>query len=308
MYLTQEQANDKDLIVRLASQAMQRPVKTVQALNGQISYNYEINHDTIFKLPSHRTNEEYWIDQSQYMPQLQKKLTYQIPVPIAHEIKLPQGKVTACFYPKIQGHTFSKSSFYQKPFSQKVTFFEELSDAVYQLHNIQPDSLPVKFKTYLDRIALFLFKDSPNKQKEFKTRVQYFFQEKGVPLQHNILCHTDLHSGNVVLDSKNHIVGLLDWDSLCLGASFMEFHPLLYRSDDLNLFRQIYQKCTNQNVNEKATKCMEELYTMLFLYAFSSLTSPKNFKEKNKPCLISKKDIQRVFSVDTDRWTNFGRD
>ena len=103
------------------------------------------------------------------------------------------------------------------------------------------------------------------------------------------------------------MVGLLDWDSLCLGDSFMEFHPPLYRPDDLNLFRQIYRKCTNQTVNEKATECTEELYDVLFLYALSSLTSLKNFKKKSTPRLISKKDIHRVFSTDTNYWSNFGR-
>ena len=39
MYLTQEQANDKDLIRELAGQMIKEKANDVRALNGQIAYN-----------------------------------------------------------------------------------------------------------------------------------------------------------------------------------------------------------------------------------------------------------------------------
>ena len=309
MYLTQEQANDKDLITELSQRALQKTVKSIQALNGKISYNYELNGDTVFKLPSHRTTPTSWVQQSHYMPCLQEKISYQIPIPNIHQFQLPQGEIIGCFYPKIQGHTFSKSSFHQRSMAQKVAFFEELSEASYQLHTVSPESLPTKFQPFLTHIAQFLFKNSPQKQEEFKTNITHIFQSEGIPLSYSALCHTDLHPENVILDSKNHLVGLLDWDSLCLGSPFMEFHPPLYELNDLNLFQQVYQRTAKTPIDKAIIKYMNDTYeNMFYLYAFAHLTSPENFKPKNKPHLLSQKDIQKIFSTDINRWANFGRD
>ena len=55
MHLTWTQANDSALIKELASQALCSPVLDIRPIGGHISYNYEVNHNTIFKLPGRRT-------------------------------------------------------------------------------------------------------------------------------------------------------------------------------------------------------------------------------------------------------------
>ena len=309
MYLSQEQANDKDLIRELAGQMIQDKAHDVRALNGHIAYNYEINHKWIFKLPSFRTNPDLWIAQSQYMPKLQQQLKYQIPVPKIQHFGLPQGKVIGCCYPKIQGKIFSKSNFCQLSLSQKGGFFEELAQAIEQLHAVSPDSLGYSFNDTIEQLSKFLFKDVPDKEKLFTQRIKKSFHERGISLKNDLLCHTDLHANNVVLDSRNHIVGLLDFDGLSLGDSFMEFRPNLYDSKDLNLLRHIYQQKTTHPIDVKATKCMEELYEQAFLfYSLGSFVKSANTRLKPKTELISKKEISHIFKTNTDHWSHFGRD
>ena len=103
MYLTKPQSEDKDLIAQLAAQAIHGPVYNVRPLGGRVSYNYEINRKTVFKLPSRRTVPERWIEQSRYIPDLQEHLNYQIPMLHASFLHLPSGEhIIGCSYPKIQ--------------------------------------------------------------------------------------------------------------------------------------------------------------------------------------------------------------
>ena len=241
------------------------------------------------------------------MPKLQEQLKYQIPVPKVQSFGLPQGKVIGCCYPKIQGKIFPKSNFNQLSLSQKSAFFEELVQAIEQLHAVSPDSLGYSFNDSIEQLSKFLFKDMPDKEKLFTQRIKKSFHERGVHLKNNLLCHTDLHSNNVVLDSKNHIVGLLDFDSLSLGDSFTEFRPNLYESKDLNLLRHIYQQKTSHPIDVKATKCMEELYEQAFLFYSLGIIRSANIHLKPKTELVSKKEISKIFKTNTDRWVNFGR-
>ena len=239
---------------------------------------------------------------------MQEQLKYQIPVPQVQFLGFPQGKVIGCCYPKIQGKIFSKSDFNQLSLSQKGAFFEELAQAMEQLHAVSPDSLGHPFNDSIEQLSKFLFKDMPDKEKLFTQRIKKSFQERGVHLKNDLLCHTDLHSNNVVLDSKNHIIGLLDFDSLSLGDSFTEFRPNLYDSKDLNLLRHIYQQKTSHPIDIKATKCMEELYEQAFLfYSLGNYIKSANTRLKPKTELISKKEISKIFKINTDCWANFGR-
>ena len=80
MYLTQEQANNKDLIRYLAEQAIPENIQSIVRLKGgNTSSTYEINDHLIFKIPEFRTPLEKWNEQSQCAPIIQKYLPVQIP-------------------------------------------------------------------------------------------------------------------------------------------------------------------------------------------------------------------------------------
>ncbi len=306
-FLTLEQANNKDFISKLVERMIQAPVRHISVLDGgKISYNYEVNHQWICKLPSHRSIPENWCRQSQYMPVLQKKLKYQVPIPKVQSFKLKQGQIIGCFYPKISGQIWPRALFDKRPYSQKIAYFEEVTDALIQLHSIQPDDLPVQCKSYLDNLVQFLFEDSEEKQTEFKKYIQSSFQKAEIPLSQDTLCHADLHSNNVVLDSKGRLVGVLDWDSLSLGAPFMEFHPPLYEEKDLNLFHQIYQEKAKIPADKKAVDFVRNLYKNIgFLFTFGFLS--KKIKIKRTPCFVTRKNPSKHLGINTDCWNNFGR-
>jgi aminoglycoside phosphotransferase (APT) family kinase protein len=308
MFLTPKQANDKDLITQLAEQIIQRPVFSVKESGGQIAYNYEINNKWILKLPSHRTDTDHWVDQSQYMPKLQDRLKYQIPIPVVSNIQFGKNNLLGCFYPKIQGETLSKATFYQRNLKQKIHFFEQLSDAMEQIHQIKADSLGYTFPDFLQQTATFLFKNEPEKQALFSGKVKSYLAQHKIYPQNNLLCHTDLHSNNVVLDGNQKLVGLLDFDTLSRADIYAEFRPGLYQTQDLNLFRQIYQEQTKTPISPKIVQCMHQLYRdALLLFSIGSLIKSANIRLKPKTRLMSPKDIKRTFGANTDRWGHFGR-
>ena len=309
MFLTPKQANDKDFITELAGQIIQRPVFSVKESGGQIAYNYEINNKWILKLPSHRTDTDHWIEQSQYMPKLQDRLKYQIPIPEISKIQLNKGNLIGCFYPKIKGQTFSKVTFHQRTMQQKIRFFEQLSDAMTQIHQIGVDSLGYSFPDFLQQTAMFLFKNEPEKQMLFSEKVKSYLAQHKIYPQNNLLCHTDLHSNNVVLDDKQRLVGLLDFDTFSRADIYAEFRPGLYQSQDLNLFRQIYQEQTKTTISPKVVQCMHQLYRdALLLFSIGSLIKSANVRLKPKTKLISQKDIKRVFDATPDCWASFAKD
>lgn len=267
-FLSEAEANNKELITELGSQILNRPVVSVAPLGGLISYNYELNHKWILKLPAQGTRLSSWIEQSKYMPALQKQLKYQIPVPTVKACHIPNQtdrKIVGSCYKKIEGDILPRHCFHEKSKSQKIHFFEQLSDAMSQLHQVKPSSLPISFQPKIEYIAQFLFPKSQLKRQLFQKSIQTIFKLNGVDIRNHILSHSDLHSENVCV-SQNKIQGIIDFDSLSLGDYWMEFSPHLYRKKELELFREIYQQRSGHSVNPKAIKCINTIGSTLFFF------------------------------------------
>ena len=78
-------------------------------------------------------------------------------------------------------------------------------------------------------------------------------------LRTSLLVHTDLHSGNILLNDKNKLVAVLDFDMLVRGDRFLEFRPKLYPNHlDNRLFQKIYQERTGIKVNMDDV-CQQEI-------------------------------------------------
>ena len=60
VYLDEQDAQNSDKIKKLAEQALQTPVSDIRPFAGAISYNYRVNHNTVFKVASSRTNLRDW--------------------------------------------------------------------------------------------------------------------------------------------------------------------------------------------------------------------------------------------------------
>ena len=250
------------------------------------------------------------MDQSIYLPHLQEHLSYQIPELKASVLHLPSGgDIVGCHYPKISGNTLSKEEFHQRPLFQKITFFERLSGALSQLHDTPVDSLNHQFPTYLDYVAQFLFPKSPEKQPLFNQKIHQIFETNDIPLSYPLLCHTDLHPGNVVLGNKMEFVGIVDWDSLCMGDNFMEFHPLLYEDNDLQLFHEVYSETTHHPVNKKAVNCLANLHkNILFLCAFDAEVKQEAQKLNGKTTPSQKSDDSKILHPKQEFLSHTGRD
>lgn len=305
MYLTNEQAHDKKLITELAGQII-GPIYDVQELRGRISFNYLINGKHVLKLPSHRTEPTFWKRQSRNLPSLQEQLKYQIPTPKVSQLTLGKKQVMGYCYPQIKGEVMTKSNFRQLSLLKKIAFFEKLSEVVEQLHKINPNILPEPLPSYSDALASLL----SNNQAGNRIRLQDIenaFHQKGISLNKTSLCHLDLHAENIVLDDKNNIIGILDWDNLCLGETFMEFRTNLYKPSDLRILRNVYQQKTHQQINPEAFQCMDDLHKqMLGLFALGILTHrPTKWTTKVKHNPIH--TWKHVLNKDTDRWASFGR-
>ena len=274
MYLTDQQSKDKKLICELAGQALGSSVTHLEQLGGTISYNYEVNHHYIFKLPSESTFPNNWVLQEKYMPVLQTYLTYQIPQPRTKIVWAGTNALTAMSYPKIEGNCVGDTFiFSQKDHPFKVRFFEQLSDAVSQLHQVTVSRLPLEIPTKEECFKELFFSGTIRKEgSHFKEKViQRLFHDPFFGLGQSAdkvdtLAHSDLHSGNVLLNDKNELVGLLDFDTLGRGDRFWEFRPQLYEeSGDTHLFKEIYSNRTGHRIN------FNDIYGLYQLFYFGKL-------------------------------------
>ena len=311
MYLTEQQSKDKGLVCELAGQALGVPVTHLQQLGGCSSYNYEVNHLYILKLPGERTFSNSWVLQERYMPVLQKQLTYQIPQPQTKVVwtKGETQSFIAMSYPKIEGNCIGDTFvFAQKDYSFKVRFFEQLSDAASQLHNVPLSELPFRIPTKEEEFQEYFFRNTISKGSAHLKRkiIQALFHNPLFGLDKSadstgILTHSDLHSGNVLFNDKNELIGLLDFDTLGSGDRFWEFRPKLYAGpSDTDLFREIYSARTGHRVDYKDIYAMHQLFYFgqLLKSAFmtyDALSPTQNIKRLKKIKAKMMRQIQRAF-------------
>ena len=293
MHLSEYEAKDFDLIRQLASQALSVPVTDIQRLNGTMAYNYEINHKYIFKLPHSYTEQENWLHQAQLAPVLQRHFNFQIPMPQVKTLRLSDKRtlLTSC-YIKIAGKSLNDWEFAAKDRKFKTRFFEQLSDAASQIHSVPLSELPFQLPTKIDYLEKCFFKnekgDNYYPKKLFRKLMHNSFWGLGeCGLRTSLLAHTDLHSGNVLLNDKNELVAILDFDDMVHGDRFMEFRPKLYPDYlDNRLFQKIYQERTGVKVNmhdvyqqEIAQSSLSWFYSLYQLYRLLP-TSDRNKKMK----------------------------
>lgn len=288
MHLTSKQANDKDFIRHLAEQAFTQPVTSLERLAGVMAYNYEINHRYIFKLPSSKINPDDWLRQSQYMRVLQDNLSYQIPQPVVTTVyDTDKQPFISSSYKKIDGHCIKDTQVFSlKSQHFKIRYFEQLSEAVQQIHSFSPDKLPFELPTKQEILEKYFFKrlniqPSYYQKKIFQklTHSPIFGLGKSAD-KTNVLTHSDLHCGNVVLNDQNKLVGLLDFDTLGRSDYFWEFRPLLYSNpDDISLFKTIYTRQTGIQIKPQDIDRINQLKTTLrclgIVYAIYSKLPPK---------------------------------
>lgn len=281
MFLSDFEAKDFNLVRSLAEQAFSIPVTNIHRLPGTMAYNYEVNHQYILKLPHESTNQEDWLLQAQLAPVLQSHFTFQIPMPQLKVLSLP-NKITllSSSYPKIKGVCFSDSYEFaakDKPF--KIRFFEEVAGAAAQIHSVPLESLPFTLPTKIEYLEKCFFKDSQGDnyypKKIFRKLLHNSILGLGKSsLKTSLLAHTDLHSGNILLNDRNELVAVLDFDMLVRGDRFLEFRPDLYEDPfDMRLFQGIYQEKTGIKINmndiyqqEMMAKTVSWFYHLYQLY------------------------------------------
>lgn len=310
MYLTDYQAKDKDFISYLAGQVISAPITSVERLPGSMAYNYEINHRHIFKLPNEYTSTDDWLHQSQYAPILQKHFSFQIPQPQIKAVHTTSKQAfLSSYYPKIEGICLMDDAFAvkDKPFKEK--FFEQLSDAAFQIHSVPLQELPFKLPTRIDYLEQCFFKnfkgDSYYPKKLFRKLMHNSFLGFGKSgLKTSLLAHTDLHSGNVLLNDEGKLIGILDFDMMVRGDRFLEFRPQLYEDwFDMFLFRKAYQKRTGIKIDpndlyqlEMSQKTLSWFFALYNLYRFLPIPERNkkmkhDFKQKIAQMKASEKCI-----------------
>ena len=216
MFLTEEQAKNKDLICYLLKQIITAPIEKIKPLRtGKTSHTYEVNNDLIVKFPSYKTILSDWQMQSENALVLQRMLSFQIPQVNLKQVFLnstSKQSLTVLSYPKIQGHIVPREDFVNKPAQFKQRFFEQLSDATMQIHDVLPNSLPVPPLT-TEELARRMFPVRPDNSVFNKIfRSMLYMPVVGFKeVSKRILCHSDLHSNNICLDEKDNLVGIFSW-------------------------------------------------------------------------------------------------
>ena len=257
MYLSDFDAKDFELVRSLASQVISSPVSNIERLPGTMAYNYQINHKHILKLPCERTHQENWLQQAQLAPILQRYFSFQIPQPSLKTLRLSDGRtILSSSYPKIDGICYSDDYLFatkDRPF--RTRFFEQVSDAAAQIHSVPLEKLPFRLPTKIEYLEKCFFEgrkgDNYYPKKIFRKLLHNSFLGLGPSgSRTSLLAHTDLHSGNVLLNDKNELVAVLDFDMSVRGDRFLEFRPGLYADPlDVRLFQRIYQERTGIKID-----------------------------------------------------------
>ena len=272
MYLTESQKKDYHLIKYLAEQVFSEPIISISPLSyGYISDNYKVNGHLIFKIPTQRTPLDNWNRVSHCAPAIQKQLSYQIPLPKLKPVFLnstSQDFLLSSSYEKIEGNVVSSEDFSKQDLSFKKHFFEQLSHALIELQQIDPNSLPVKLISLKEFAQNFFSKQIELASPAQRTWAEQIFSSclKGLEKRpQNILCHTDLRASNICIDDHSRLVGILDFDSLNRGDRFIEFRPKLYwQKKDIELFRKIYEQCSNHTIEKEEIQEMQKIYRTLY--------------------------------------------
>lgn len=269
MNLTEGLSQNKTVVDYLLGQVVSEPISKVRPVeNARTSYVYEVNDHLIVKFPSQRTDVSGWVLQSENAPALKKMLSFRIPEPSLKEVALtstsPSGMLSLC-YEKIPGRVIPRREFGPLSTDFKKHFFEQLSDVVMQLQSIDPNKLPSPPLPTEDMVRKML----PIKQnnKIFNGLLNSFLYFPVLGFDHapkRVLSHLDLHSGNVCLDEKDNIVGILDFDTLSQGVPFGEFRPMLFRDqEDIQLFRQTYERKSGRKISDKDLQWMEVMFKVI---------------------------------------------
>lgn len=267
MYLTYLESKDFSFIARLAEQALSQPVFSARRLQGLTAFNYEVNYKYIFKLPNEYTNIEDWMMQSKMAPKIQKHLDFQIPIPSVKNVILPNRRIIgSCFYEKIPGEVLIREQeFSNKDNTFKQKFFEQVSQAAFQIHNIPLEGTLSKIPTKIEYLKKCFFKTIDNEEPVFQKTFDTLISDEHLGLgksglRDSLLIHTDLHPGNILLDEKNNIKAVLDFNTAVKGDHFLEFRPNLYSNpNDMKMFQEIFQQTTNVKINPNEVKQLEVL-------------------------------------------------
>lgn len=306
MHLSDFEAQDFNLIRSLAEQTISVPVTDIQRLPGSMSYNYKINRKHILKLPNEYTNQEDWLRYAQCAPVLQNHFTFQIPMLQLKTIYTPDKEtLLASFYPEIKGDCIMNNEFLAKDRRYKQTFFEQLSDAAAQIHAVSPKELPLELPTKIDYLEVCFFKnfkgDDYFPKKLFRKLLHnsfFGFGESG--LRTSLLIHTDLHPGNILLDDKNKLIAILDFDMMVRGDRFLEFRPNLYTDpQDIDLFHKIYQRRTGIKVDSNEVSQQEiTKYSLSWFYSLCKLYQflPTSVRDRKMEYKFEKKMFQKDLS------------
>ncbi|MGN0919923.1 MAG: phosphotransferase family protein [Alphaproteobacteria bacterium] len=291
MYLSDLEAEDFSLVRSLAEQAISGPVTDVKRLPGTMAYNYEVNHQHIVKLPNEYTEPEDWLHQAQLAPLLQRHFSFQIPLPRLKTVHLPNKKtLLSSSYPKIDGVCLSDDlQFAAKESAFKTRFFEHLSDAAAQIHAVPLEELPFQLPTKIEYLEKCFFKnhkgDNYYPKKLFRKLMHNSFLGLGKSgLKTSLLAHTDLHAGNVLINDKNELVAVLDFDTLIRGDRFLEFRPGLYADSlDTLLFQKIYQQRTGIQIDMADIYCQERMRLSLgWFYSLYQAYRYLSIPERNR--------------------------
>ena len=114
---------------------------------------------------------------------------------------------------------------------------QEIAEFAYTLHTslpvatIQPLLVPPTW-SYDDYLKRVLFdQEDPNPKIDALAK-QYYQAWLNKKVLKDIVIHDDLHTGNLLFDSSNHLVGVLDFGAVCMGSPEQELRQA-YRLGDV---------------------------------------------------------------------------
>lgn len=203
--------------------------------SGKYAYTCLVNKEIVFKVPKSNdekhTNDQ--IKEVKVLNHLQNKINFKIPKILYHKVA-ENGKY-------IIGETFMSDTIYSQELhdsfdeNAKSNILQQIGIVMRKLHESEPDFswLGKAPETYIDSLKTFdgLFcerirKILPNDLvSQINTLIDTYKQVSISAPVKPVLCHCDLHFGNMMFDKKTRtITGLIDFGSAQYAEPARDMH------------------------------------------------------------------------------------
>ncbi len=267
MFLTYKEIQNKKLMGDIIRTALPHVnVCDIQESFGKQGYTYLINGWLFIKFPLNEFTERGLKEEVKLLEALKKAAVIKVPETCFSCVTLPAGLLEAepsktatlsfVTYQKVEGDTLNVAEFNKIDTNVRLRIVHHLGKFAAALHTLPEEiardiSLPTETDFFKGLFDYLLPRENKVDKKLFEEMfLKEFF---GVTDVKRVICHNDLHPGNICVDLKTGwLRGVIDFGNAVWGPRQMEWMPLTYNEKEIKEFNRGYTEVTGDECNVSA--------------------------------------------------------